>query len=59
VYRGSSVIPLGEATVEGECSYRVTFTVPDVAPNTYALVLVDHGRGSATELGTINFVVTG
>lgn len=56
---GAPVIHLGEANVEGVCSYRVTFAVPDVMPGDYALVVIEHGRSGAAALGEpINFSVT-
>ena len=48
--QGSPVIHLGEANVEGECSYHVTFAVPNVTPGNYSLVVIEHGRGSSAEV---------
>lgn len=56
---GSPVIHLGEANVQGKCSYRVTFHVPNVTPGTYALLLIEHGGGGAAALSKpIDFRVT-
>ncbi len=35
---GVPVLHLGEARVVGQCSYRVTFRVPNVPPGTYDIV---------------------
>jgi hypothetical protein len=45
-YQGSPVIHLGEASVPGKCSYRVTFHVPNVTPGTYTLVIIEHSHSS-------------
>ena len=48
---GAPVVHLGEASVEGQCSYRVGFTVPDVPPGTYGIVAIEHGGRSFAALG--------
>ena len=56
--KGAPVIHLGEANVTGQCSYRVTFRVPDVSPGTYDIVPIEHGRGGAAAFPAIEFRVT-
>jgi hypothetical protein len=57
--QGAPVIHLGEANVQGKCSYRVTFHVPDVTPGTYTLVIIEHSEGGYAPLGKpIGFRVT-
>lgn len=57
--QGSPVIHLGEANVQGKCSYRVTFQVPNLTPGTYTLVIIEHSRGGYASLGKpIDFRVT-
>ncbi len=54
------VFHLGEAQVAGQCSYRVTFRVPNVPPGTYDIVAIEHSRGGSAALGKpIEFHVTG
>jgi hypothetical protein len=56
---GIPVFHLGEARVVGQCSYRVTFRVPDVLPGTYGIVPIEHSRGGSAALGKpIEFLVT-
>jgi hypothetical protein len=56
---GMPVLHLGEALVQGRCSYRVTFTVPDMPPGIYPLVLIEHVPGSSAALAKpISFHVT-
>jgi hypothetical protein len=56
---GVPVVHLGEAHVAGECSYRVTFRVPDVRPGTYGIVSIEHSGGGSAALGKpIEFRVT-
>jgi hypothetical protein len=43
---GAPVVHLGEASVAGQCSYRVTFTIPDVPPGIYGIVAIEHGGRS-------------
>jgi hypothetical protein len=58
-YQGSPAIHLGEANVQGKCSYRVTFHVPNVTPGTYALIIIEHSGGGYAPLGKpIDFRVT-
>lgn len=45
------VVHLGEASVAGQCSYRVTFRVPDVPPGTYAIVAIEHDAHGSAALG--------
>jgi hypothetical protein len=56
--RGVPVIHLGEADVAGQCSYRVTFKVPAVPPGVYLVVPIEHGRGSSSPFGALEFHVT-
>jgi hypothetical protein len=49
--QGSPVIHLGEANVQGKCSYRVSFHVPDVTPGTYTLFILEHTDGGYAPLG--------
>jgi hypothetical protein len=56
---GAGLVHMGEASVAGQCSYRVTFTVPDVPVGTYGIVAIEHsGRGSAALGRPIEFRVT-
>jgi hypothetical protein len=56
---GAPVIHLGEASVRGQCSYLVSFHVPDVTPGTYSLVIIEHSDGGYAPLGKpIGFRVT-
>jgi hypothetical protein len=56
---GVPVIHLGEAPVAGQCSYRVTFRVPEVPPGTYEIVSIEHSGGGSAALGQpIDFRVT-
>ena len=55
---GAPIVHLGEASVQGRCSYRVTFTVPDMPPGSYPLVLIEHVHGSSSAFEPINFEVT-
>jgi hypothetical protein len=56
--QGTPVIHLGEAHVKGQCSYRVTFKVPDVPPGIYDIVPIEHGRGSSSAFQPLEFRVT-
>jgi hypothetical protein len=56
--KGAPVIDLGEANVEGKCSYRVAFTVPNVPPGRYQIVPIQHGRGSSAAFRSIDLRVT-
>jgi hypothetical protein len=56
-YRGVPVIHLGEAIVEGRCSYRVSFRVPDVPPGAYDIVPIEHNRHGAAAFRAIEFHV--
>lgn len=55
---GLPVIRLGEADVAGQCSYRVTFDVPDVPPGVYDIVPIQHGQGSSSAFLPLEFRVT-
>ena len=56
---GVPVVHLGEAHVAGQCSYRVTFRVPDVPSGTYGIVSIEHSGGGSAALGKpIEFRVT-
>jgi hypothetical protein len=44
---GAPVVHLGEASVADQCSYRVSFRVPDVPPGTYGVVAIEHGAGGS------------
>jgi len=55
---GAPVIHLGEANVNGQCSYRVSFRVPDVAPGLYDIVPIEHARGSSSAFLPTEFRVT-
>lgn len=57
VNRGVPVIHLGEAKVKGQCSYRVTFNVPDVPPGVYDIVPIEHGEGSSSAFLPLEFRV--
>jgi hypothetical protein len=48
---GVPVFHLGEAPVEGQCSYRVTFRVPEVPPGIYGIVPIEHSGGGSAALG--------
>jgi hypothetical protein len=48
---GVPVTHLGEADVQGRCTYRVTFAMPNVPPGTYPLVAIEHGGGAAAAMG--------
>lgn len=55
---GVPVIHLGEAVVEGQCSYRVTFRVPDVPPGIYEIVPIEHGHGGSAAFAATEFRVS-
>jgi hypothetical protein len=56
---GVPVIHLGEATVAGLCSYRITFRVPSVPPGRYLIVPIEHGLGSSAAFAPLAFRVSG
>lgn len=56
---GAPVVHLGEANVEGQCSYRVTFMVPNIAPGRYKIVPIEHGGGGSAAFSPVEFRVTG
>lgn len=55
---GVPVIHIGEVDVAGQCSYRVTFRVPNVPPGTYEIVPIEHGGGGAAAFRAIEIRVT-
>jgi hypothetical protein len=56
---GSSVLHLGEADVEGLCTYRVRFEVPAVPPGRYPVVPIEHDRRGAAGFQAIVIHVIG
>jgi hypothetical protein len=56
---GIPVIHLGEANVAGECSYRVSFKVPEVPSGTYEILPISHTRNGSAAFEPIQFRVTG
>src|SRR5207248_1659099 len=51
-YRGVPVLGLGDANVNGVCTYRVTFRIPSVPPGGYDIVPIEHSRGGSAALGS-------
>lgn len=56
---GTAVIHLGEVLVKDQCSYRVSFLVPDVPQGLYPILPIEHGHGGAAAFATLEFRVTG
>lgn len=54
----SPVVLLGEQATGATCSYDVAFTVPDVPPGTYTIVVIRYGGGGATSFPQTTFDVT-
>jgi hypothetical protein len=57
--RPGPVFRLGRMDVEGSCTYEVTFPVPDVAADTYPVVVIQGGPEGASAFRPAHFEVTG
>lgn len=52
------VLLVGATRLYGECTFKITFDVPDVAPEVYPLVAIGYGGGGAASLPPMLFRVT-
>jgi hypothetical protein len=50
------LLRLGEGGL-GACSFSIGFTVPDVPPGQYPIVVLDHGNDSSTMEAALTFTV--
>jgi hypothetical protein len=57
--RPGPVLRLGRVGMEGSCTYELSFTVPDVPPGTYPIVVLQMDPESAAAFRPAYFEVTG
>jgi hypothetical protein len=54
---GSDVMNVGQDDAQA-CEFSISFTVPDVPPGTYPIVLIQEGGGGAAMEASLSFTVT-
>jgi hypothetical protein len=54
---GSDAIKLGQDDAQS-CEFSISFTVPDVPPGTYPIVVIQEGGGGAAKEASLSFTVT-